>query len=195
MKIARKHFIGLAACAALAITGVALVPAASQATTAASVTLSAGSLSFLNSTPATSITFPATALNGTNQSVTAPLAFDIGDATGSGSGWNVTATSTTFTSTTHTLPTTSTTIQSAPTAACDTGATGCAPATTTVSYPYTLPAATTAPTATKLFNASASTGMGDQAFTPTWTLAIPANAVASATAYTSTWTFSLVSGP
>jgi hypothetical protein len=28
-----------------------------------------------------------------------------------------------------------------------------------------------------------------------WTLTIPANAVASATAYTSTWTFSLVNGP
>jgi hypothetical protein len=195
MKIVRKRFLGLAACAALAIAGVALLPAASQATTAASVTLSAGSLSFLNSTPATTITFPATTLNGTNQSITAPLAFDIGDATGSGSGWNVTATSTTFTSTTHTLPTTATTIQSAPTAACDSGATGCATATTTVSYPYTLPAATTAPTATKLFNASATTGMGNQSFSPTWTLAIPANAVASGTAYTSTWTFSLVSGP
>jgi hypothetical protein len=52
-----------------------------------------------------------------------------------------------------------------------------------------------APTATKLFTASANTGIGNQTFTPTWTLAIPANAVASGTAYTSTWTLSLVSGP
>jgi hypothetical protein len=37
--------------------------------------------------------------------------------------------------------------------------------------------------------------MGDQSFTPTFSLAIPASAVASATAYTSTWTLSLVSGP
>jgi hypothetical protein len=195
MNISRKRFVGLAACSALAIAGVAVVPAASQATTAASVTLSAGTLSFINSTPAASITFPATTLNGTNQSITAPLTVDIGDATGSGSGWNVTATSTTFTSAGRTLPTTAATIQSAPTATCDSGATGCATATTTVTYPYTLPAATTAPTATKLFNASATTGMGNQTFAPTWTLAIPANAVASGTAYTSTWTFSLVSGP
>jgi WxL domain surface cell wall-binding len=195
MNFPRKRFLTLAACSALAITGAALVPVASQAATAASVTLSAGALSFINSTPAATLTFPTTTLNGTNQSITSPLAFDIGDATGSGSGWNVTATSTTFTSTTHTLPTTATTIQSSPTAVCDIGATGCATATATVTYPYTLPAATSAPTATKLFNASANTGMGNQTFTPTWTLAIPANAVASGTAYTSTWTFSLVSGP
>ena len=65
--------------------------------------------------------------------------------------------------------------------------------TTTVSYPYSAPAATTAPTATKLLNAPAGTGMGDQTVTPTWALAIPANAYASN--YTSTWTLSLVSAP
>jgi hypothetical protein len=157
--------------------------------------LSAGSLAFINSTPAGTITFPTTTLNGTNQNVTSTLLFDIGDATGSGSGWNVTATSTTFTSGGHTLPTTSTTVGTAPTTSCDTGASGCTLATDSVSFPYTLPAGTTAPTATKLFSAAANTGMGDQSFTPTWTLAIPANAVASGTAYTSTWTFSLVSGP
>ena len=62
-----------------------------------------------------------------------------------------------------------------------------------MSYPYTLPAAATAPTATKLYNAPAGTGMGDQTVTPTWTLTIPANAYAGT--YTSTWTLSLVSGP
>lgn len=192
MRISKPRLLALAT---LAATGAMALPAVTQGATTASVTLSGGSLAFINSTPAATLTFPATTLNGTNQTITAPLAFDIGDATGSGAGWNVTATSTTFTSTTHTLPTTATTVQSAPTPSCDTGATGCATATTNVSYPYTLPAATTAPTATKVFNATANTGMGNQTFTPTWTLAIPANAVASATAYTSTWTFSLVSGP
>jgi len=195
MSIAKKHLIRLVALAAVATAGAAALPVASQATTAASVTLSAGSLAFINSTPAATLTFPTTTLNGTNQTVTSTLAFDVGDATGSAAGWNVTATSTTFTSTTHTLPTTATTIASAPTASCDTGAAGCTPATTNVSYPYTLPAATTAPTATKLFNATANTGMGNQTFTPTLTLTIPANAVASGTAYSSTWTLSLVSGP
>jgi hypothetical protein len=63
------------------------------------------------------------------------------------------------------------------------------------SFPYTLPAAPAAPTATKLFNAPANSGMGDQTVTAIWTLAIPADAVASATPYASTWTFSLVTGP
>ncbi len=195
MTIVRKRWRWLGVICALAGAGVAALPSVSQGATTASVTLSAGSLAFINSTPAGTITFPTTTLNGTNQNVTSTLLFDIGDATGSGSGWNVTATSTTFTSGSHTLPTTSTTVQTAPTAACDAGAAGCTVATNSVSFPYTLPAGTTAPTATKLFTAAASTGMGDQSFTPTWTLAIPANAVASGTAYTSTWTFSLVSGP
>jgi hypothetical protein len=195
MNTLRKRVVWLVALSALASAGVAAVPVASQATTAASVTLKAGELKFINSTPAATITFPTTTLNGTNQNITQTLGFDIGDATGSGAGWDVTGTSTTFTSTSHTLPTAATTIQSAPTASCDAGAEGCTTATTTVSYPYTLPAAASAPTATKLFNASANTGMGNQTFTPTWTLAIPASAVSSATAYTSTWTFTLASGP
>jgi len=54
-----------------------------------------------------------------------------------------------------------------PTLACDSGAT-CTLATNTTSYPYTLPAGTTAPTATKLVDTSANTGLGDQTATPTW---------------------------
>lgn len=196
MRPIKKRLRWIAALTLLASgAAAASIPVVSQASTAASVTLSGGSLAFINSTPAATLTFPATTLNGTNQNITSTLAFDVGDATGSGSGWNVTGTSTTFTSAAKTLPTTSTTIQAAPTASCDTGAAGCTTATTNVTYPYTLPAATTAPTATKLFNATANTGLGNQTFTPTWTLAIPANAVASGTPYTSTWTFSLVSGP
>jgi hypothetical protein len=64
-----------------------------------------------------------------------------------------------------------------------------------VTFPYSLPAAPTAPTATKLFDSAAGTGLGDQTFTATWTLLIPAGTVASATPYSSTWTFSLISGP
>jgi hypothetical protein len=184
----------LALAAAFAATLSAALPGPALATTA-SVALNAGGASFINSTPAATVTFPATTLNGTAQSVSATLALDVGDASGSGAGWDVTATSTSFTSGSDSLPSSATTIQSAPSVSCDAGATGCTPASTTVNYPYTLPAGASAPTATKLFNATAGTGMGDQTFTPTWTLAIPADAVASGTAYTSIWTFSLVSGP
>jgi hypothetical protein len=144
------------------------------------------------STPAT-ISFTGT-LNGLDQTITNPTAIDVGDATGSGTGWNITATSTTFATSgnTHSLSTSATTVGSAPSIACDTGAT-CALATNSVTYPYTLPAATTAPTATKVYNATANTGLGNQTVTPTWKLAVPANTFAGT--YNSTWTLSLVSGP
>jgi hypothetical protein len=157
--------------------------------TTATATLTAGSLGFVSASPA--VSFSAT-LNGQNQEPTSAQALDVADATGSGAGWNITATSTTFTTGTHTLSTSATTVGSAPTVACDSGVT-CTTATNSISYPYTPPAAATAPTATKLFNAAANTGMGDQTVTPTWKLAVPASTFAGT--YTSTWTESLVSGP
>lgn len=177
--------------AAAAISSLLLVAAPAGATTA-SATLTAGSLAFASAPGA--VTFPSVALNGTDKTTTTPQAFDIADATGSGAGWNITATSTQFTTGTSTLPTGATTVASAPAApTCDISVT-CTPAgSSTVPYPYTLPAAATAPTATKLFNAPLGTGMGDQTVTPTWRLAIPGNALAGN--YTSTWTLSLVSGP
>lgn len=138
------------------------------------------------------VTFTAT-LNGANQTVTTTQALDVSDATGSGAGWNITATSTTFsTGGGATLATTATTVQSAPARACDAGS-SCSLATNSVSYPYTLPAAGSAPTATKLFNAAANTGGGNQTVTVTWSLSVPATATVGT--YTSTWTISLVSGP
>jgi len=166
------------------------VTAADASTATASLT--AGTLGFV-SAPG-NVTFSDT-LNGANQSATAAQPIDVSDATGSGAGWNVTATSTTFTSGAHSLATGATTIASTPGVACDTGAT-CALATvlgSKVSYPYTLPAGATAPTATEMFDANANTGMGNQTVTPTWALAIPANTYAGT--YTSTWTVSLVSAP
>ncbi len=171
-------------------TLVALIPVSAQAATA-SAELKAGSLAFVSTPP--NVTFPNTTLNGLLQSISTPQVIEVGDATGSGAGWNITATSTTFTAGAHTLSTSATTVAGAPAVACGTGATGCVTATTTVSYPYSLPAAGTAPTATKLFNASANTGMGNQTVTPTWKLEVPPSTYAGT--YTSTWTLSLVSGP
>jgi WxL domain surface cell wall-binding len=152
-------------------------------------TISAGSLAFVSAAP--NVTFSAT-LNGVDQTVTSPQALDISDATGSGAGWDITATSTTFTAGAKTLATSSTTLTGAPTTACDAGA-ACTLATNSVTYPYTLPAAAVAPTATKLFNAALNTGLGNETATATWRLAVPAATFAGT--YTSTWTLSLVSGP
>lgn len=178
--------------AGIATLGSLLLIAAPAGATTASATLTAGSLGFA-STPG-NVTFPSVALDGSNRTVNASQALDIADATGSGAGWNITATSTLFTSGGHTLPTGSVTVGSAPGApTCDTGVTCTVAGTNNVSYPYSLPAGATAPTATKLFSAAAGTGLGDQTLSPAWTLAIPANAYAGS--YSSTWTLSLVSGP
>jgi WxL domain surface cell wall-binding len=184
--------LGMKLGAGIATLGSLLLIAAPAGATTASATLTAGSLGFA-STPG-NVTFPSVALNGQNRTVNASQPVDVADATGSGAGWNVTATSTLFTSGSNTLPAGSTTISSAPAAAtCDSGVT-CTPAgSNSVSYPYSLPAGATAPTATKLFTAGLGTGMGDQTVNPTWTLAIPGNAYAGN--YQSTWTLSLVSGP
>jgi len=165
-----------------------LAAGAASATTVATATIGAGTLSV--SVPAT-IGFSAS-LNGLDQTVTAALALDVRDATGSGNGWSLTATSTQFTSGSNTLATNSVTVASAPGDACDSGAT-CALASDSIPYPYSLPAGSGPPSASKLFDAAASTGMGDQTVTPTFVLAIPASTAQGT--YASTWTISAVSGP
>jgi hypothetical protein len=177
---------------ALAATSVAVLLPVTALGATGTATISAGSLGFVSTPP--NVTFSAT-LNGLDQTVNAAQALDVGDATGSGTGWNVTATSTTFTTgggSPHLLSTSATTLSGAPTDVCDASAT-CTLATNSVTYPYTLPAGGTAPTATKMFNAAANTGLGNQTVTPTWRLSVPANTFAGT--YTSTWTISLVSGP
>ena len=62
-----------------------------------------------------------------------------------------------------------------------------------MSYPYTLPAGATAPTATKIFSSAANTGLGNQTVTVVFQLATPASTFAGS--YGSTWTYTLVSGP
>jgi hypothetical protein len=144
-----------------------------------------------------SLTAPATAafgsltLNGTNQSVTTSLSFTPTDATASSSGWNLTGTSTTFKNAgSKTLPTTATTITAGAVAAT---ASTCRLPTNAITYPVTLPAATVAPTAVKLYNAAAATGLGPSTVTLTAKLSLAPNSYNGV--YSSTWTFSLVSGP
>jgi hypothetical protein len=139
----------------VAALAVAVAPAWSSTGTA---TLTAGSLAF--AAPAT-VTFSAT-LTGLDQTTSATQAIDVADATGSGVGWKLQATSTAFCTSgnAHCLANAATTVQSpGPTVACDASST-CTTATNGVSYPFTLPAATTAPAATTFFNAAAASGIG-----------------------------------
>ena len=169
-----------------------MAPIAADASTATS-TIDGGTLSFV-SAPG-NVSFSST-LDGTNQVANSQQTFDVGDSTGSGAGWNITSTSTTFASTVggHTLANNSVSIQAigVPSATCDALST-CTTAINNVSYPYALPADTVAPSASKMFNADVDSGLGNQHLTPTWSLALPANTYAGT--YQSTWTFSLVSGP
>src|SRR5205085_7342423 len=106
---------------ALMLAALALPAAALAATGTA--TISAGSLGFVSTPP--NVSFSAT-LNGLDQTVTSTQALDVGDATGSGTGWNVSATSTTFTTgggTPRLLSTSATSVTGAPTDACDASAT------------------------------------------------------------------------
>jgi WxL domain surface cell wall-binding len=174
------------------LVGAIALAAASTATAAnvtATATVTAGTLSLSTSaTPSVSAT-----LDGTDKTPNYTLPMTVNDATGSGTGWNVTITSTTFTTTApvHTLSTSASTVTGT-TATCA-GGTTCTNPTNSITYPLAVPAAGTAPTAVKLFNAAANTGMGNFTVTPTVQVAIPANTYAGT--YQSTVTVAVVSGP
>jgi hypothetical protein len=145
----------------------------------------------LNFTPPTTVSFTAITLNGKTQTTTASPALTPSDTTGSGSGWNLTGTSTTFkNSGSKTLPTTATQVTAASVAG---GSSTCRLPTNGIAYPLTLPAGSTAPTAVKIYDASAGTGLGAATVTVTFTLTVPPSTYSGA--YSSTWTLSLVSGP
>jgi hypothetical protein len=144
----------------------------------------------LNFTPPTSFSWPSTALTGRDQSISTGLNLSPDDETGSDAGWNLSATSTTFSSGTHTLPTTAAMI----TAASATAGTGsCSLPNNQISYPLTVPAAATAPSAVKIFDAGQGTGAGPVNVALSASLNVPGNARTGT--YTSTWTITLASGP
>jgi hypothetical protein len=152
------------------------------------VTCKSGSLTL---TSPSTVAFTGVTLNGRDQTTTASAALSPRDMSGNASGWNIQATSTTFTNAAgKTLPTTATTV----TAAKATAASGnCDLPTNAVSYPLTLPAGATAPAAVKVFNAAANTGGGPLTVTLSFQLSVPASAYSGS--YTSNWTFTIASGP
>ena len=175
---------------AIVLAGVAAliaVPAVLADTAPATATVTGGALTESTaSTPSVSAT-----LNGTNQTPTYTMAIATNDRTGTGSGWNLTVTSTTFTNGGgKTLSTTASQVTGV-SSACAGGT--CTNPTNSVSYPLTLPAGATPPTAVKLFNAGVDTGMGDFTVTPTVGVTIPANAYAGT--YSSTITLAVASAP
>jgi hypothetical protein len=97
-----------------------------------------------------------------------------------------------YTSGFSSLPTTATSIQSAPTVTCASSS-SCTPASNSIAYPVTLPAGVVPPTPIKLFDAAPNTGFGAQAVTIPWSLAVPGTA--SSGSYAALLTLTLTSGP
>lgn len=180
--------------AALAVLALPASAAFASGDAGVTGTVNPGSLTISTSaTPTFSVT-----LDGTNKTGTYTIPASLVDATGTDAGWNLTATSTQFTdgdpTTPHTLATTASTITSVDNA-CNASST-CTTvtnSTTPNSFPTTIPAGATAPTAVEFFSADLGTGAGKWDTTPHVSVAIPATTFAAA--YTSTVTLAAVSGP
>lgn len=148
-----------------------------------------GTLSMV-SQPA-SVSFPATTLNGLDQTQPGLATFRVSDMTEAHAGWKLTGTSTTFISGGgHTLPVTATTVTGA---AASAAPGNCSLPSNGVSYPLTLPAGAVAPAAVTLVNAAADSGAGPTDLDVALSLRVPYDTHAGT--YSSTWTFTLAAGP
>ena len=182
----RHRLLILTALTAAALTTTAAALAGTMTATA-TVAGTAGISLNLPSGPSFSST-----LDGTDQTVSYSVPLTLTDARGTGAGWNLTLTSTTFNDGSgHTLSTSASTVASA-TVTCVAGGT-CTTPINAITYPVTVPAAVSAPAAVKVFNSAANTGMGRFTITPSINVAIPGNSYAGS--YTSTLTVAAVSGP
>jgi hypothetical protein len=177
----------VAAGAVLAISTCAVALADST-----TVTMNVNGGSLAESVYATPVSTPVT-LNGTDQTTSYTFSVDANDPTGTGNGWKVQVTSTTFSTGggAHALSTGASSVTSA-SASCKQG-TCTSPTTSSLSYPVAVPAAATPPAAVTFFNAATNTGMGEFVVSPSVQVNIPANTYAGT--YSSTLTLSIVSGP
>ncbi|MDX6637611.1 MAG: hypothetical protein QOJ01_1122, partial [Solirubrobacterales bacterium] len=119
-------------------------------------------------------------------------ALTVNDTRTTGSvGWNLTITSTQFIVGAKTLATNASTV-TAVTVACANGGI-CITPTNSVTYPVSVPAGSTPPTAVKFRNGANATGVGTFTVTPTVGVFVPQNSFAGS--YKSTLTIAVVSGP
>jgi hypothetical protein len=168
------------ALAVLALTATTAALAGTLTTTA-TVTGTAGLSLNLPSNPSISST-----LDGTDQTASYAPVLGLVDARGTGAGWNLQISATTFSDGSgHTLAQG----QVASVAqACKSGST-CTTATSSgITYPLSI-----GTVAAKFFSAALNTGLGKIDVTPTINIAIPGNAYAGT--YTSTVTLAAVTGP
>ncbi len=179
--------------------------AGSDCTLTGTLSLAAGTLSL---TSPSSLSW-GTTLTGFNLSLvdTSDEQYMVDDATGSGSGWHVAMSATTFTTGTQSLADAGTlstngsvisaTATAGPSEICE--ATCTVPANTTT-YPVAITTAASSPTPSTIFDTVAGTGLGDVLIGGStdpgpvgWWLQIPADVYAGT--YTSSVTLEVISGP
>jgi hypothetical protein len=182
-------------------------PAGTPCTLTGTLGVLAGSLTL---TSPTALAWSTTG-SGVDQQIVDPTvahqSYLVDDATGSGAGWHVTVTATTFTTGTVTLPNATTFVTTgsvtseaattAPTAACSSGST-CTLPTDTTTYPVAITTAPSAPLSFTIYDTAAATGLGSitigiGALPVGWWVNVPANTKIGT--YTSTISLTLISGP
>ena len=128
----------------------------------------------------------ADTLDGTDQTVVYAPLLGVVDARGTGAGWNLTISASTFSDGSgHTLaPGTVASVSSA----CHAASTCTAASSSGITYPLTISG-----TAAKVFNAATASGLGKVDVTPSIDVLIPGNAFAGT--YTSTVTLAATTGP
>ena len=161
----------------------------STATFAYAAYMSVLTAGVLSATTATSPSF-SVALDGTDKTPSYTLPIHVADTRNTSSGWNLSATTTQFTTggaTPSTLPTNASTTTGVTTSC---AVAPCISPTNTVSYPVSLIAGGAA---AKIFTAASGTGTGEHTITPTVQVAVPASTTAGS--YTSTLTVTVANGP
>ena len=176
----RHRLLILTALMAAALTTVAAALAGNMTATA-TVSGTAGISLNLPAGPSLTDT-----LDGTDQTASYAPVLGVVDARGTGAGWNLSVSATTFSDGSgHTLaPGTVASV----TSACKGGSTCTGATSSGITYPLTIGG-----TAAKFYNAATSTGLGKVDVTPTIDVLIPGNTVAGT--YTSTVTLAAATGP
>jgi hypothetical protein len=175
----RLRLLTFGAGAAMTLTIATALP--TLAANATATLTGAGSPALLSSTPPTwSLTLDGLDHSGLANNNTSSV--DVNDATGTGSGWNLTLSGAVLTNGSHTLA------QPATAAAATFGACDASTGAGQVSYPFTV-----GTSAAKFYSAIAGTGLGRMTGTNSWTITVPANAYAGT--YSGAWVYSVVSGP
>src|SRR2546421_4334030 len=137
-----RFYLGFILIFTMAIGG-STIAAFADSSTGATVAVTGGSLS--ETGPSTVSATPVT-LNGSDQTTTYSMGLTVTDPRGSGGGWNLTITSTMFTSGSNKLSTTASSINAVPSLTCFAGSSCPNPDHSPISYPLGVPAAATAPT-------------------------------------------------